>query len=112
MIPSPELSNLYQGTEAKQRRFSAWSLIQFDSGFFKLVELQSHLFECSSKRQYKQLKKKTKHLRSLGEIFFKFSIIIRDLPTLLFLWGALMPEVNSFVNGTNCKEPTCQCRRH
>ena len=50
---------------------------------------------------------KKKNLRSLGKNFFKFSIIIRDLPTLLFLWGALIPEVNSFVNGTNCKEPTC-----
>ena len=55
---------------------------------------------------------KKKNLRSLGKNFFKFSIIIRDLPTLLFLWGALIPEVNSFVNGTNCKEPTCQCRRY
>lgn len=58
-------------------------------GIFSLTYLN-----VAQKRQYKQLKKKT--LEVWGK-FFKFSIIIRDLPMLLLLWGALIPEVNSFV---------------
>ena len=88
MIPSPELSNLYQGTEAKQRRFSAWSLIQFDSGFFKLVELQSHLFECSSKRQYKQLKKKQNTLEVRGKFFLSSPLLLE-----IFLHSSFFGEL-------------------